>query len=83
VIAVSVTDETGTALFSAEFSSPTYAKDFIEWRIEDWLSKGAVYVTTTDKCTQTSERYVATRIADIVFVSSKLGWRHARVSEAA
>lgn len=82
-LAVSVLNELGERLFSAEFSSNGAAKNFIDWRIEDLLAQGAKFIDMVDKDTQAESRYCASAIADGVFATIKTDWRHALVREAA
>ncbi len=80
-LAVSVLDGAGAVLTAADFNTPKAAKDFVEWRIEEFLEYGAAYVVIADKTARTEIRYRAAGIADCVFVSAD--WRYARVREAA
>lgn len=80
-LAVSVLDGSGAVLIAAEFATPKAARNFIEWRIEEFLDEGAAYVIVADKHARNEIRYRAAGIADCVFVSAD--WRYALVKEAA
>ncbi len=80
-LAVSVLDELGAVLTSAEFATPKAARDFVEWRIEELLYEGAEYVVVADTDAQTEAKYRAARIADCIYVARD--WRYALVREAA
>lgn len=80
---VSVLNEAGAKLFSAQFPSHSTAKSFIEWRIEELLAQGAKYVDMVDKDTHAKSRYCAAAIADGVFATIETNWRYALVKKAA
>lgn len=82
-LAVSVLNELEAHVFSAEFPTHTIAKNFIEWRIEDFLAQGAKYVDMIDKDTHAETRYSAAAIADGVFATIKTDWRYALIRRAA
>ncbi len=82
-LVVSVPNESGAHIFSAEFPSHSSAKCFIEWRIEELLAQGAKYVDMADKDAATEIRYCATAIADGVFAAIQTDWRYAIVGKAA
>lgn len=80
---VSVLNESGTHIFSAELSTRKIAKCFIEWRIEELLAQGAEYIHMVDEDAQTETRYCAAAIANGVFAAIKTDWRYALVRKAA
>ncbi len=80
-LAVSILDETGSVLSSTKFTTPKAARDFVEWRIEEFLEEGAAYVVVADKNARTETKYRAAGIADCVFVA--VDWRYALVRETA
>ncbi len=82
-LVVSVLNEWGAKLFSAQFPSHSTAKSFIEWRIEELLAQGAKYIDMVDKDTHAETRYCAAAIADGVFAAIKTDWRYALVRKAA
>ncbi len=52
-LGVSVVNEQGGGIFSAEFLTHKTAKCFIEWRLEELLAQGAKYVDIVDRDAQT------------------------------
>jgi hypothetical protein len=82
-IDVSILNGSGATLSSAEFSSPKIAKDFVEWRIDEFLDRGAAVVVIVDKAKQTEIRYCANGIADCVFMNLNVDWRYATLRDAA
>ncbi len=82
-LGVSVVNELGADILSAEFVTHKNAKRFIEWRLEELLARGAKYVDMVDKDAQTETRYCVIMIADGVFATRKTDWRYAIVTKVA
>jgi hypothetical protein len=82
-LVVSVLNQFGAPLFSAEFPSQKTAKDFIAWRIEEFIEQGAAQLVVFEKAAQKETCYSATRVADCLFVSMESDWRYALVRQAA
>lgn len=80
---VSILNESGAKLFSAQFAPHSTAKSFIEWRIEELLTQGAKYIDMVDKDTHAETRFCAAAIANGVFATIKTDWRYALIRKAA
>lgn len=76
-LGVSALNETGAPIFSGEFPTRKNAMDFIEWRIEELLARGARDIVVMEFTTQTETRYSAAAIANGVFATIRTDWRYA------
>ncbi len=68
-LVVSVLSKSLVSEFLTELPTLKAVKDFIEWRIDELLDRGAEYVVIADRHSQTEKRYRADRIADYVFLA--------------
>jgi hypothetical protein len=76
-VSVSVLNEWGGLIFSANFPSRKSVKNFIEWRIEELLAQGAMDILLVDNTAQTETRCSASAIAGGVFATIRTDWRYA------
>ncbi len=78
-LVVSIQDERGATQFCAEFTTLKAVRKFVEWRIEEFLDRGAKYVVVAARGEPQETRYRAAGIADCVLVQTD--WRYALARE--